>query len=80
MVKCKVISYNPYRHVLVFDYQGILVQTSYQFEKMPEFIYALKEKNDFTISLENVSTKAKRTSKKVMSAEVELTSDEKQIV
>ena len=58
MTKCNVISYNPYREVMVFDYNGIHIQSHYHLDSVPEFIFVSeKDKGTFEFSLKDVQVK-----------------------
>lgn len=74
MKKCKIISYNQYREVVVFEYDGIKIQTHYHFDSVPEFIYVSYVNGKYEISLtrKNVVNPQKNKNKTM---EVELTSE-----
>lgn len=67
MTKCNVISYNPYRKVMVFDYNGKHVQAHYHFDSVPKFIF-VDEKDDGTFDF---SLKDKQVKKPVVKNKVE---------
>lgn len=67
MTKCNVISYNPYREVMVFDYNGKHIQTHYRFDSVPEFIF-VDEKDEGTFDF---SLKDKQVKKPVVKNKVE---------
>lgn len=67
MTKCNVISYNPYREVVVFDYNGKHVQAHYHFDSVPKFIF-VDEKDDGTFDF---SLKDKQVKKPVVKNKVE---------
>lgn len=67
MTKCNVISYNPYREVMVFDYNGKHIQTHYHFDSVPEFIF-VDEKDEGTFDF---SLKDKQVKKSVVKNKVE---------
>lgn len=54
MKKCKVISYNPHRHVLVFEYDDNKIQVHYQFDSVPEFVYVNYSNGKYEISLKKI--------------------------
>lgn len=58
MTKCNVISYNPYREVMVFNYNGMHIQVHYHLDSVPEFIFVSEKDNGiFEFSLKNVQVK-----------------------
>lgn len=66
MTKCNVISYNPYREVMVFDYNGMHIQSHYHFDSVPEFIFVSEKDNGtFEFSLKDVQVKKTVTKNKV---------------
>ena len=66
MTKCNVISYNPYREVMVFDYNGIHIQSHYHLDSVPEFIFVSEKDNGtFEFSLKDAQVKKPVTKNKV---------------
>ena len=79
MKKCKVISYNKYREVLVFEYNEFEyneteIQTHYHLDSVPEFIYVSYVNGKYEISLTKKTVeKSQKIKNKTM--EVELASE-----
>ena len=50
MIKeCKVLSYNKYLNILVFDYNGKNIQTTYVCENIPKTVYVKLENNKYVL-------------------------------
>ena len=66
MIKCNVISYNPYREVMIFNYNGTHIQSHYHLDSVPEFIFVNEKYNGtFEFSLKDVQVKKPVTKNKV---------------
>lgn len=63
MKKCKVVSYNPYRGVLVFSYDNKTIQTHYHLDCVPEFVYVSCSNGKYEISLKNKRSKQIKNNK-----------------
>ena len=57
MKKCKVLSYNPHRQVLVFEYDNKKIQAHFHMDEVLEYVYATYAENGlYEISTKNIIT------------------------
>ena len=75
MKRCEVISYNKYREVIVFKYEGTEIQMHYHLDSVPEFIYVVKDEDKFEISLARKSVNKLQRKSKTKTVETELVED-----
>lgn len=75
MERCEVNSYNKYRKVIVFKYEGTEIQMHYHLDSVPEFIYVVKNGDKFEISLTRKSVNKLQRKSKTKTVETELVDD-----
>ena len=75
MKRCKVISYNKYREVIVFKYEDSEIQMHYYLDSVPEFLYVVKNGDKFEISLTRKSVNKLQKKSKTKTVETELVDD-----
>lgn len=72
---CEVLSYNKYRNVVVFDYNGDKIQMHYHLDNVPEFIYVTKDGNNFEVSITRKTVHKVQRKQKPKTVETELVED-----
>ena len=75
MERCEVLSYNKYRNVVVFDYNGDKIQMYYHLDNVPEFIYVTKDGNNFEVSITRKTVRKVQRKQKPKTVETELVED-----
>lgn len=75
MERCEVLSYNKYRNVVVFDYNGDKIQMHYHLDNVPEFIYVTKDGNNFEVSITRKTVRKVQRKQKSKTVETELVED-----
>ncbi len=64
MKKCKVLSYNPHRQVLVFEYDNKKIQAHFHMDEVLEYVYATCAENGlYEISTKNIIKPKKKVVK-----------------
>lgn len=75
MKRCEVVSYNKYRGVVVFKYEETEIQMHYHLDSVPEFIYVVKNGDNFEVSLTRKSVNKLQRKSKTKTVETELVDD-----